>query len=271
MSRRSTPCRFRRFAALPDTPATNAPDAEAPPLPYTYFRADGLALDRIETAGAAKKEFDKLRKDLCKRYGASEVMCSMAEGLHHLSVRAFHFTPAQEKNVPAHWESDRQTGSDGELQAIFAKPPAGSPDAFFLADYAGLMTRAVRRMRLENLFGCGDMPMKEMPAGTYFGAFVRDRNADTGGPAGEKRIGHIRDNVTFCYGSNGACRSSDPLDTMQMMGDWYIRVPNDEKGQPRFTPPDSTAVPIAEMIKLDNEERAARFNRLQSSAFDPQI
>jgi hypothetical protein len=249
---------------LSDVPQT------APLLPYTYFRAEGLALDRIETAAAAKKEFDKLRKDLCKRYGASEVLCSNLGGAQPLSISTFHFTPAQEKNVPAHWEAQRQTASDGTLQTIFASPPAGSPDDFFLTDYAGLMTRAVRRMRLENLLGCGDMPMKELPAGTYFGAFVRDRNVDTGS-AGEKQIGHIRDNVTFCFGSNSACRSSDPLDTMQMMGSWYIRVPNDEKGQPRVTPPDSSAVPIAEMIKLDNEERAARFNRLQSSSFDPQI
>lgn len=240
------------------------------PLPYTYFRAEGLALDRIETAVSAKKEFDKLRKDLCKRYGASEAMCGRSDGAQPLTIRTFHFTPAQEKNVPAHWETQRQTGADGELQAIFAGPPAGSPDDFFLTDYAGLMTRALRRMKLENLLGCGEMPMKELPAGTYSGSFVRDRNVDTAA-AGEKQIGHIRDNVTFCFGSNSACRGSDPLDTMQMMGSWYLRVPNDEKGQPRVTPPDSAAVPIAEMIKLDNEERAARFNRLQSSAFDPQI
>lgn len=245
---------------MSDTPQT------APVLPYSYFRAEGLALDRIETAGAAKKEFDKLKKDIAKRFGANDVMWRLDRDTHCLRLDSFHFTPAQEKNVPAHWESDRQTGSDGELQAIFAKPPAGSPDEFFLADYAGLMQRASRRMRLENALGCGEMPMRDLPAGSYETAFVRESHIK-----GARQAGHIQQNWVGIYGSNSACRSSDPVDTMQMMGSWYIRVPNDDKGQPRFTPPDSTLVPMAEMIKIDNEERAARFNRLQSSAFDPQI
>jgi hypothetical protein len=58
---------------------------------------------------------------------------------------------------------------------------------------------------------------------------------------------------------------------MNMMGAWYIRVPNDETGAPRFTPPDAVPVSLGEMIKLDAEERAARFVRTQASAFDPQI
>lgn len=264
-----------RFAGdsplVSDMSKPQPPESAAKPLPYTYFRAEGLSLDRVETAVAAKREFEKMKKELCKRYGASEAMCSMAEGLRHLSVRSFYFSPAQEKNVPAHWESDRQTGSDGELQAIFAAPPAGSPDAFFLADYAGLMTRAVRRMKLENLFGCGDMPMKELPAGSYSGAFVRDRNVETPGATAAQQVGQIRDNVTFCFGSNSPCRGSDPLDMMNMMGAWYIRVPNDEAGAARFTPPDAVPVSLGEMIKLDAEERAARFVRTQASAFDPQI
>ncbi|MFN7112866.1 MAG: hypothetical protein ACK4PK_00730 [Alphaproteobacteria bacterium] len=253
---------------MSDNPATNASDTEKPQAtpPYTYFRADGLAQEQVETVRAAQKEFDKLKKDIVKRFGANEAMCWVDRDTQRLRIESFHYSPAQEKNVPAHWETRRQTGSNGELQAIFAHPPAGSPDQFFLVDYAGLMQRAHRRMRLENTLGCGDMPMKELPAGSYETAFVRDSHIKSAG-----RAGHIQQNFVGLYGSGSPCRSSDPVDAMQMMGSWYIRVPNDEKGQPRFTPPDSAAVPMAEMIKLDNEERAARFNRLQSSSFDPHI
>lgn len=257
--------------AVSETPQPQPPESAAKPLPYTYFRADGLSLDRVESAAAAKREFEKMKKELCKRFGAGEVMYNMPEGSRHATVRSFYFAPAQEKNVPAHWESKRQTGIDGELQAIFAQPPAGSPDAFFLADYAGLMTRALRRMKIENLFGCDEMPMKEMPAGTYSGSFVRDRNVETQGAAGERMVGQIRDNVTFCFGSNSACRASDPIDVVLMMEAWYIRVPNDAEGKPRFTPPDAVEVPLAEMMKIDREERAAQSDRARMASFNPGI
>lgn len=254
---------------MPPAPDQNQDPKAAqgkPPRAYTYFRADGLSQEQVESARAAQKEFDKLKKDLARRFGANDVMWRLDRDTRRLHIDSFHFTPAQEKNVPAHWESDRQTGQNGTLQAIFAQPPAGSSDAFFLADYAGLMQRACRRMRLENTLGCGEMPMRDLPAGSYETAFVRESHVK-----GAAQAGHIQQNFSGIYGSNSACRSSDPVDAMRMMGSWYIRVPNDENGRPRFTPRDAAEVPIEEMIKTDNEERAARFNRLQSSSFDPQI
>lgn len=250
---------------MPDMPQTDAAPALVPV--YTYFRAEGASLDKIDTMQAAAKEFEKMKKDLCKRFGANEALFSTdntAGG--RLNITTFHYAPVFEKNVPAHWEANRQTDSDGKLQAVFAQPPAGSSDHFFLTDYAGLMQRSMRRKRLENVFGIEDMPMREMPAGNYSGSFVRESHIDRTGAAG-----HIRDNVTFCFGSNSACRSSDPLDAMEMMGSWYIRVPNDEKGQARFTPPDAVEVPVAEMLKIDTEERGARSDRARMASFNPGI
>lgn len=244
--------------------------AEAAPLPYTYFRADGLTLDRIETVEAAKKELEKMKRELCKRFGANEVLFTRDAATGRIRINEFYYAAVFEKNVPAHWESRRQMSSDDKVQAVFAHPPAGSPDAFFLVDYAGLMHRAARRMRLETLLESGEMPMKEMPAGSYSGSFVRDRNVDSAGGTA-RQIGTIRDNVTFCFGSNSAIRSGDPLDAMEMMGHWYLRVPNDENGKPRFTPPDSAAVPMAEMMKLDTEERGARSDRARMASFNPGI
>lgn len=250
---------------------TAAHDTSAPPpLPYTYFRAGGAALDRLETVQASKKELEKLKQALCKRYGANEVMLSRDAASGRVTVSSFYYIAAFDKNVPAHWESQRQMSDDGKLQAIFAHPPAGSPDAFFIADYAGLMQRPMRRMRLENVLGSGDMPMRELPAGSYSGAFVRDRHMTAAGDS-DAKIGHIRDNVTMCFGSNSPCRAGDPLDAMEMMGHWYIRVPNDENGKPRFTPPDSAIVPLAEMMKIDLEERGARSDRARMASFNPII
>lgn len=254
---------------MTDTPDTSAPQN----LPYSYFKADGASLDAVETMQAAKKEHEKMRAALCKRFGADDMMgwYDKVEGRYLFT--SFYFSPASESKVPSDWEvSNRQTGMNGELQAIFAKPAAGSKDDFFVTDYCGLMLRVAKRSHIENVFGIDDMPMKELPAGEYHGAFVRSSNVNKDKyNYNQDGIGHIKDNVTMCFGSNGACRGSDPIDMMQMMGDWYLRVPNDATGKPYFTPPDSVAVPLKEMLELDKQERAARFARTQARAFDPHI
>lgn len=250
-----------------------SPEVTKPVLPYSYFKADGASLDAIETVDAAKREHDKMRKELCKRFGADDMMGGYDKKNNSYSFIAFYFSPASESKVPADWDvQNRQTGMNGELQAIFAKPAAGSKDDFFVTDYCGLMLRAARRVRLENVFKIDDMPMRELPAGDYHGSFVRNKNVNEDKyNYNQEGIGHIRDNVTMCFSSNGAGRASDPLDRMHMMGDWYIRVPNDENGKPRFTPPDATEMPLKDMLELDKQERAARFARQQARSFDPHI
>lgn len=248
-------------------------DAAKPVLPYSYFKAAGASLDALETMQASKREHAKMRKELCKRFGADDMMGGFDKENNNYRFHTFYFAPASEDKVPADWTvSNRQTGPNGELQAIFAKPAAGSKDDFFVTDYCGLMLRAARRERLENIFKIDDMPMKELPAGDYHGAFVRNKNInDNKYNYNQDGIGQIRDNVTFCFGSNSAIRSSDPLDSMQLMGDWYIRVPNDETGKSRFTPPDAIEVPLKDMLELDKQERGARFARQQARSFDPHI
>lgn len=254
---------------MSDTPATPTPQ----PLPYSYFKADGASLDAVETRQAAKKEHDRMRAELCKRFGADDMMggYDAAEGRYRFIT--FHFSPANEDKVPADWEvTTRQTGSNGELQALFAKPAAGSKDDFFVTDYCGLMLRTAKRSRIENVFGCGDMPMKELPAGDYHGAFVRNSNVNKDKyNYNQDGIGQIRDNVTMVFGSNSACRGSDPIDMMQMMGDWYIRVPNDAAGKPCFVPPDAVEVPLKEMLALDKQERGRRTAAAQMRSFNPHI
>jgi len=247
------------------------PDAPPKILPYSYFRAEGISLDAIETVQGAKRELDEMQKQLCKRFGANDMMGGYDKENDNFRFMCFHFTPAQEGNVPADWKiNNRQMDNDGKsVVAIFAEPAPATKDHFFVTDFCGLMLRAAKRSKLENVLKCGDMPMKELPAGRYHGAFVRDCQLEAGGM--QPNIGQIRDNVTFCFGSNSAIKGSDPVDAMQMMGNWYLRVPNDETGKPRFTPPDAVEVPLPEMLALDKQERAARFARTQARSFDPHI
>lgn len=251
----------------PDTPST------VPVLPYSYFKADGASLDAVETMQSAKKEHEKMRKDLCKRFGADDMMGGYDAVEGRYRFHTFYFSPANEDKVPADWDvTTRQTGSNGELQAIFAKPAAGSKDDFFVTDYCGLMLRAAKRSRIENVFGCGDMPMKELPAGDYHGAFVRNSNVNKDKyNYNQDGIGQIKDNVTMCFGSNSACKGSDPIDMMKMMDDWYIRVPNDETGKPHFMPPDALEVSLKDMLALDKQERGQRAAAAQMRSFNPHI
>lgn len=247
-------------------------DTPQPPLPYSYFRAEGQSLDQVLTVEDAQRTLEKMKRDLCKRFGANELIGGFDAAKGRFRLTTFHFTPAQEGNVPPDWDVSNRQVSGGELQAIFAKPAAGSPDDFFITDYCGLMERAARRSRLENVFGCGDMPMRERGAGHYHTAFVRDRVMnDKPNDYNQDGIGHIKEHFGFMSYSNSATRGSDPLEVMEMLGNWYIRVPNDENGQPRMTPVDAVQVTVADALALDKEERAQRFARTQARAFDPHI
>jgi len=254
---------------VPDTPETPAPQL----LPYTYFRAEGASQDAVETVQAAMREHDKMRADLCKRFGANDMMGGYDRETGGYRLSAFYFSPKNADKVPPDWEIlNRQTDDNGALQAIFAKPAAGSKDDFFVADYCGLMLRAAKRSRIENVFGCGEMPMKELPAGSYHSAFVRNSNVNKEPyNYNQEGIGRLRDNITRLFGSNSPCQSGDPIDMMQLMGNWYIRVPNDAAGKPHFTPPDAVEVPLQDMLALDRDEQAARFNRARAQSFDPHI
>lgn len=221
---------------------------------YSYFRAEGAALSAIETVGESKAELKALEDKLCKKFGAGYVS-ALFDDDNRFVIRFFDFGEA--KDPPEGWViKNRQMSQDGERQeALLAKPAPGSADAFHVANMAGLMERAARHSRLEGVFGCGDMPMRELPEGRYSGSFVRSSSCESRVQSPEDAPGKIADTSTFIFYSNSAIRGSDPLNAVKLDGSWYIRVPN-KKGseEPVFVPPDAVPVGYGDMIKADKAE-----------------
>jgi hypothetical protein len=226
---------------------------------YSYFRAEGASLSAIETVSESKAELEAMMDKLCKKYGA--VYASLRNDDNgRLTIRFLDFGEA--KDAPDGWVIiNRQMSNDGSRQdALLAKPAPGSPDAFHLASMAGLMERASRQSRLEGVFGCGDMPMRERPAGEYSKSFVRSSCSTALMNTPENAAGTMPDNTTCMLGSNSPTCGSDPLDAVKLDGSWYIRVPN-KKGseEPFFVPPDAVPIPYRRMLEIDSAENMSRF------------
>ncbi len=231
------------------------------PAEYSYFRAEGLSLAAVETVNEARAELKDLRKSLVQRFNASDVWGSMYDDPDKYTIGEFLYH--DEAKVPQGWEVRKQMNYDEtRVDAIFAQPPAGSPDHFNIAAVAGLMTRAARMQRLESAFGIGEMPLRSLPAGRYSGSFVRYSSLEETRPPEGQEAGVLRDYYTFMFASNSAVRGGDPIDHIKLDGNWYLRVPNDrETGVPVFVPPDAVPMAYAEMLKLDRIENMNRFPR----------
>jgi hypothetical protein len=228
------------------------------PVEYSFFRADGASLAAVEAAEEARKEWHMLRKKLKDRFGADEVWGGFDAGTDRYSIEGFYFRP--DRKTPEGWEIEEQMDYEGkEVESRQGMPKSGSPDDFYLKSMSGLMERAARTMTLEGAFGIPAMPMKELPAGEYHGEFVKSQSLKT--PEG-KPVGRLRDRVTMCFGSNGAGRSSDLMDSMELDGAIYIRVPNKPgTEEPQFVPPDAVPVAYERMLELDAKEYDNRYGR----------
>lgn len=229
------------------------------PAEYSYFRAEGLSLLAIERVNDARTELKDLRKNLTARYRADDVWGRMVDGKYDMSEFLYH----DETRVPEGWDKRLQMNYDNtRVDAIFAKPAAGSPDHFNIAAVAGLMTRAAQLQHLEAAFGIADMPQRSLPAGRYSGSFVRYSSLEDSARIAGQEPGVLRDYYTFMFASNSPIRGGDPIDHIRLDGDWYLRVPN-IKGTdtPAFVPPDAVQMEYAEMLKLDRIENMNRFPR----------
>jgi hypothetical protein len=228
---------------------------------YSYFRAEGLSLAAVEKVNEARAELKDLRKSLVQRFNASDVWGSMRDDPDKYTIGEFLYR--DEAKVPEGWEVRKQMNYDEtRVDAIFAQPPAGSPDHFNIAAVAGLMTRAAKMQRIENALGIPDMPERSLPAGRYSGSFVRYSSLEDRAPVAGQEAGVLRDYYTFMFASNSPIRGGDPIEHLMLDGDWYLRVPN-IKGTdtPAYTPPDAVKMDYAEMLKLDRIENMNRFPR----------
>lgn len=217
---------------------------------YSYFRADGQSQAGVEAVIEAASEYKSMRAALMHDYQASGVVSGMDVHLQRYVITALTFNGAP----PAGWQAVGKALNGHTIAA----PCASSADGFYLANMAGLMERAARRMQLENVFHCGAMPDKDLPAGVYTRAFIRRTSMDEG----RALQGQMVDMVTEVVQSDQPVRLSDPLDFKMMGGKYYIRVPNDAAGKPIFTPPDAHKIEFEAVMKIEFDLLSHDFRNL---------
>lgn len=220
---------------------------------YSYFRAEGLSLEALETVKESQAELVSLKTKLCAKFGANQIMGGYRKDMGHFHVVAFHFRPGQK--VPDGWQLTReQRGADGALQYTFALPAPNSPDAFHVASLCGLMERASRHDSLERVFGV-ERFMRDHPAGEFETAFVRQ------GYLADATLakGKIRGPAVLGAGATPPGKTADPIYTMDLAGSTYIRVPNRPgTDDPVVTPPDAVRMSYDQMLKADKAEQDIR-------------
>jgi len=230
---------------------TLSPTAEKPPE-YSYFRAEGLSLVAMRRFAEAQAEDTEMRKAVCARFGADTLMGGYDVKRGDFRVHALFFQPP-EQPVPEGWKIINAQSPT----MVFALPAPGSADDFTLTALTGLMLRASRHSRLETLFGWDEMHYKELPAGNYSAAFVVHQTLKTPDAKPEGRLQAGR----FMTYSNSPIRSYEPLASLKIGEDWYIRVPNiPGTATPFFTPPEARPVDYDTMLKVDGGTPLAKIS-----------
>jgi hypothetical protein len=219
---------------------------------YSYFQADGLSLEALDTIKESKATLAQLKTKLCAKFGASDVMGGYREELGHFHFTAFHFN-AQQK-VPDGWKTlNQQRSQNGALQGTFALPAPNSPDAFDVASIGGLMERASRSDSLEGIFGVRFM--REHPAGKFEEIFVR-QSAMADGPEPK---GKIWGTPMWGGSSPSAGKTWDPIVAQELDGKTYLRIPNKPgTEEPAVIPPDAIPVSYEKMLAADQAELERR-------------
>lgn len=220
---------------------------------YSYFRAEGRSLTAIKEVIETKEYLEKMSKKIANKYGGERWSFWYRRPDGTTSLGYFFYDDADK--VPENFAISQKD----QAHDVWAEPKPGTTVAFGLASLVGLLEKKQKCTLLDGVFGCGEIPMKELPAGEYEGAFVKEYSLKEKNTPG--RVGKLRDQTTMCFSSNGAHKSWDPLDFMHLEGDWYIRVPNDETGKPRMTPPDAVLMDYALMLELDSIEFALSASR----------
>jgi hypothetical protein len=232
------------------------------PAEYSYFRVKdgGKSAAAIQTVQASKLAVRDLKRGLCATYNANEVWSHIAkpgekaagsdEGHCYIEMLSFD----TDDRVPEGWIFKQHAKPDMPGSIAGAMPAPGTDDDFYLRQVRVLLDDYMSTYSLEDIFGCGPMPMRSLPPGEYNGSFVMHSRLRRPHSEEPFRKGMLSDNATFLFGSNSSCKIADPLDYKFLDGNWYIRVPNDEQGQPRLTPPDSEPVSYPKMQALDHRE-----------------
>jgi hypothetical protein len=228
--------------------------------PYSYFKAEGLSLEAVRMVQDAKETLEKIKDILRQKYNAADVFIGQGE------PRPVVFLYTAKAQVPEGWAvKNIQMGADGITEKFVIVAPAyNTTDAFNVACISGLADRALKQESLSAVLQSPDFPLKNLPAGQYYTSFVRHKDVAVGTPHQQydEMIGRLKDNVSPYKRSTVPIAVQDLLDYKKFQEDWYIRVPNDDKGQALYTPPDAVAVAYTDMRRVDENaynEEAMRF------------
>ena len=216
---------------------------------YSYFRAEGQSWRAVKTAEAARKQLEQMKRELCQRFGASDMDGGFNKNTECFEIRSLSFS----SKVPEDWsEESCKTDSAGKILSISAKPAPETRDYLYFRHMEYRMEDVFRESVLELVFGGLPRQQLELPAGKYHNAFVR--YAHVKDDAANLGIGSLRDHVSAFTESPVPGTVENPLDYMNLAGDWYIRVPNDASGRPFFEPPGAVLMDYFDMLKLDQRE-----------------
>ena len=223
---------------------------------YSYFRAGGMTHDAILAVVDARAALEVMRKDISQRFGAYNMFYDLHEG----SCRIQSFGYNREQDIPAGWQKVEHG------QVTFRRMPVdGSADHFTLLSHQGQLTRHLRRSDLGFFLDIPAMPVKQLPAGYYSQRFVRKETYTSEartyvGPKPEPENHGI-----YKEGGDPLPSATKTVDYQQAVtflkydGVYYVRVPNDAKGQPVWTPPNSAPVGYNDMLALDNRVYRQQF------------
>ena len=219
---------------------------------YSYFRVSDDIKELIDAVEETKKFMAFAHTALTARFDSVGVFLGRDEENRY---HAKSFTFDKRADVPEGWIlTDPNKKGDGMSNA---NPPEGSEDAAIVEDILSQMSARLSTGSLEAALGVDPkiFPMQELPAGKYDTSFVREKtflSDDFNSLA--RGAGHKSDHVTFCGGSNSALKRTNMLDYMQFGDDYYLRVPNDEDGNPRYLPENAELVPFEEMQQIDERD-----------------
>jgi hypothetical protein len=232
--------------------------------PYSYFKAEGLSLEAIRMVQDAKETLEKIKDILRQKFKAEDVFIGQGE------PRPVVFLYTAKAQVPEGWViKNIQMNADGTAEKfVIAAPVYNTTDAFNVACISGLADRALAQESLPALLQSPDFPLKNLPAGQYYTSFVRHKDVAVGTPHQQydEMIGRLKDNVTPYARSNVPITVPDVLDYKKFQNDWFIRVPNDEKGQALYTPPDAVAVDYMTMRRVDEFEFNSTITRVMGGS-----
>lgn len=206
------------------------------PREYAFFLAGGKMHEAADMVERIKVEREETFKKLERKYGS--------RGMFRAPMNDGKFVFAFDDGIPEGWKTtqERQPG-----QPDFAAPPLDSRDHMMIRAAYDMLEEYRSRDTLEKIFGWEDMPRKKIPAETEVSRqFIIEHSTHTG------KKGRFHNDAVMCSWSNGAFETGDPVLARKLCDRWIIRVPCDGTGEPRITPPDSTALSFEDALKWDD-------------------